>query len=526
MKKWASVVVASTLAFSLLIDSASAKTFTDVKTTNTFYQTIHTMSEIGIIHGYNNQFSPTASIERQHAAAMIYRASTKGLVDLTPIRENVVFKDVPISHSYYEEISALYRAGIIDGYNGNFDPKGKLTRGQMAKIIAQTFNYDKVQTNKFHDVPADYIFNGYIGALVQEEVTMGYTDGTFKPNTIISREHFSAFVYRALGFEKSKMTVHFLDVGQGDSIFIQTRNGKNMLIDGGIRSVGPKIVHYLKSLGVKKIDYVVATHPDADHIGGLIDVFEAFEVKNVWNSGKEHTTQIYEDFLTAALNEPGVKYLEPKVGTSVVLDKDTLGENIAIKVMYADNTATENNDSSLVLKMSHGEVDVLFMGDTGTEIENRLTNVSAEVLKAGHHGSSTSSSLSFLQKVLPKDVILSYGKDNNYGHPNSSVVSNIKKVGAKAYSTAQSGDIVVTSDGVTHKVGASEYTGSGGTNSNNGGTTNRDPSSGYYVIPGAPTSFDNCSDMRKYYPKGVHSSHPAYASKHDRDKDNWACEQN
>ena len=166
----------------------------------------------------------------------------------------------------------------------------------------------------------------------------------------------------------------------------------------------------------------------------------------------------------------------------------------------------------------------MLMGDANKAIETQIAsnyNVAAQILKAGHHGSNTSSGLSFMQKVNPKAVILSYGKDNSYGHPHSEIVDNIKKVGAAAYGTAVSGSVIVTTDSVTYSVNAKPMS---NTQTPTNPPSTGDPSSGYYVIPGAPTSFPNCTEMRQYYPNGVASSHPAYAAKHDRDKDGWACE--
>ncbi|WP_391369472.1 ComEC/Rec2 family competence protein [Lysinibacillus sp. KU-BSD001] len=207
------------------------------------------------------------------------------------------------------------------------------------------------------------------------------------------------------------MQVHFIDVGQGDSILIQSPNGKTMLIDGGTRGAGDDVVTYLKSLGISTFDYVVATHPDADHIGGLIDVFAAFHVHHFVNSGKDHTSETYADLLEAAVNE-GSAYIEPNQGDSIALDNA-----VNIQVLYANKNASDNNDASLVLKLTYGNVSFMLMGDASKEIETQIAatyDVSAQILKAGHHGSNTSSGLNFMQQVNPKAVILSYGKDNSY----------------------------------------------------------------------------------------------------------------
>ncbi|MFF5994552.1 MBL fold metallo-hydrolase [Lysinibacillus sp. KU-BSD001] len=223
--------------------------------------------------------------------------------------------------------------------------------------------------------------------------------------------HFAVFMYRTMYKDYPQMQVHFIDVGQGDSILIQSPNGKTMLIDGGTRGAGDDVVTYLKSLGISTFDYVVATHPDADHIGGLIDVFAAFHVHHFVNSGKDHTSETYADLLEAAVNE-GSAYIEPNQGDSIALDNA-----VNIQVLYANKNASDNNDASLVLKLTYGNVSFMLMGDASKEIETQIAatyDVSAQILKAGHHGSNTSSGLNFMQQVNPKAVILSYGKDNSY----------------------------------------------------------------------------------------------------------------
>lgn len=499
------------LAFSLFsTNQTEAKTFSDVPSSNAYYSIIDVMSDSGIINGYSDgTFKPNNTITRAHVAVLLSRA-----LDLKAIRPATTFSDVPTTHTYYKEIMALYRAGIVDGSNGKFNPSGSLTRGQLAKILTNAFGLQQQQTTSFKDVPTTHHFNSYIGALAANNITTGYTDGTFKPDTKVSRMHFALFMYRAM----YNMNVHFIDVRQGDSIFIQSPNDKTMLIDGGTAAGGDKVVAHLKSLGVSTIDYVVATHPDADHIGGLLDVFEAFTVKNFVHSGKTHTSATFEKLLTAVINE-GSTNIEPNTSDMIPLDS-----TIKIQVLHANKNANDNNDASLVLKLTYGNVSFMLMGDASKAIETQIAskyNVAAQILKAGHHGSNTSSGLSFMQKVNPKVVILSYGKDNSYGHPHSEVVDNIKKVGAAAYGTAVSGSVIVTTDSVTYSVNAKPMS---NTQTPSTPPSTGDPSSGYYVIPGAPTSFPNCTEMRKYYPKGVASSHPAYAAKHDGDKDGWACE--
>ena len=288
-----------------------------------------------------------------------------------------------------------------------------------------------------------------------------------------------------------------------------------MLVDAGTDAAGETVVAYLKSLGVSTIDYVVATHPDADHIGGMVDVLNAFKVNTFINSGKVHTSATYEKMLSAIQAE-GAQYVEPKNG-QVFEQNQSLKSYF--KVLHVDANASDNNEASIVMEGSYCGKNVLLMGDASKDIEKKLIKdyptLNAEILKAGHHGSNTSSSLEFLQATSPSAIVLSYGEHNSYGHPHQEVLNNIAAVKAKAYSTATSGTIVasITCNDVKFNTAEFKYE-----------VGNKDVNSGEYVVPGASTTFANCTEMRTVYPSGVKKGHPAYATKHDRDQDGWACE--
>ena len=248
------------------------------------------------------------------------------------------------------------------------------------------------------------------------------------------------------------MRVHFIDVGQGDSILIESPHGKTMLVDGGVKGAGQEVVAYLKGLGVNKLDIVVATHPDADHIGGLIPVLNTVPIKQFYDSGKVHTSQTFEEMLTL-IDEKSIPYHVPKTGDMLDFDKDLL-----VKVLNADEYAADNNDASIVLKITYGNVSFLLTGDAGVALEKEMLqyDVRATVLKAGHHGSNTSSSMDFIQAVKPKVTILSYGQDNKYGHPHAEVMERLQAVDSKVYATAEAGTIIVSTDGVNYAVNDEE----------------------------------------------------------------------
>lgn len=260
-----------------------------------------------------------------------------------------------------------------------------------------------------------------------------------------------------------EMLVHFIDVGQGDSIFIQSPNGKTMLVDAGVKGAGDTVVAYLKNQGIQKLDYVVATHPDADHIGGLIAVLNAFSINQFIDSGKVHTSKTYEEMLSL-ISEKKIPFTIPRTGDQIDLDPA-----VAVDVLSADEHATDNNEASIVLRIAYDAISFLLTGDAGVEMEKEMltngTDVEATILKAGHHGSNTSSSPSFIKEVSPLATILSYGQDNKYGHPHAEVMDALNQVESDIYSTAEVGTVVVQTDGETYKIEQAQWTGIGATSS-------------------------------------------------------------
>lgn len=260
------------------------------------------------------------------------------------------------------------------------------------------------------------------------------------------------------------MRVHFINIGQGDSILIESPNGKSILIDGGKKGAGETVVSYIEEQGIETLEYVVATHPDADHIGGLISVLQSIPIKNFIDSGKIHTSNTYEEMLSF-IQTKNIPYIVPQTGDQIQLD-----DELQIDVISADEHASDNNEASIVLKVTYGDISFLLTGDAGIEMEEQMIktqDVRATILKAGHHGSNTSSSFEFIKTVKPEVTILSYGQDNSYGHPYDEVIENLQQVKSKIYSTAESGDIVVETDGIQYEVFAQQWTGIGASNQMN-----------------------------------------------------------
>lgn len=263
---------------------------------------------------------------------------------------------------------------------------------------------------------------------------------------------FNIFVW--LVFRKSNdiLKVLFLDVGQGDSILIKSPNGKKVLIDGGR---GKIVLNELgKNLGYfdRKIDVVIATHPDQDHIGGLPFVFDRYKVLNFIDSVSNSDTNSYESLMTRTKNE-NLKYFLGKRGMVVVLDQK---RGIYLHVLYPnedDFLIEETNDLSIVTKLVYGDTSFMLTGDAGKMPETMLyisdgNILKSNVLKAGHHGSKTSSGSSFVKSVDPDYAIISAGIDNSYGHPHEEVISLFENLKIKILETSKEGTISFYSNGI------------------------------------------------------------------------------
>lgn len=242
-----------------------------------------------------------------------------------------------------------------------------------------------------------------------------------------------------------KLTVTFLDVGQGDAALVEC-DGAAMLIDGGAPGQSSKLYSALKRRGITRLDYLVATHPDADHIGGLAGALEAATVGTAYCSVAEHDTDTFRTF-QRKLEEKGVPLAVPEAGDSFPLGGST------VQLLGPLRQSGDTNNSSLVLRLVCGETALLFTGDAEREEEQDLLtagcDLSATLLKVGHHGSDSSTSYPFLREVMPRYAVLSVGADNPYGHPDENTLSRLRDAGVQVFRTDLQGDITVTGDGHT-----------------------------------------------------------------------------
>ncbi len=244
------------------------------------------------------------------------------------------------------------------------------------------------------------------------------------------------------------LKVHYLDVGQGDSIFIELPNNETMLIDAAESYQSENIINYLKNLNYQKIDYVIGTHPHTDHIGGLKDIINTFEIGKIYMPKVVSTTKTYESLLMT-IKDKNLKINTAKAGTSII-DIDTLKINI---LAPNNSTYTELNNYSVVTKITYGTTKFLFMGDAEKLSENEIKeDVTADVIKIGHHGSNTSSSIDFIKKVNAKYGIISVGLNNKYNLPKEETITNWENSGTKIYLTSINGTITAISDGTNIKI--------------------------------------------------------------------------
>lgn len=256
--------------------------------------------------------------------------------------------------------------------------------------------------------------------------------------------------------ERSMLTVAFLDIGQGDSVYIETPHGVQALVDGGPDA------HVLSALGAvmpwhdRSLDLVLATHPDKDHVGGLASVIDRYDVSHVVWNGAMHDTKTYENFLDAVKEEEGrgARMILARRGQRFILE-----DGIFLDILFPDRDPNgwETNDGSIVAMLIFGNNRFLLTGDAPEGVEKYVAGVRgaslhAQVLKLGHHGSKTSSSEIFLAAVSPEYAVVSAGKDNQYGHPHKEVIDRVKNMGIPIFSTTESGTIVFTSDGETVRV--------------------------------------------------------------------------
>ncbi|QGQ95882.1 MBL fold metallo-hydrolase [Paenibacillus psychroresistens] len=329
---------------------------------------------------------------------------------------------------------------------------------------------------------------------------------------------------------KGTLKVHFIDVGQGASQLIVSPNGKTILIDAGNNDKEELIVKYLKKENVKKIDILIGTHPDADHIGGLDAVIDNFDVGKIYMPKIQANTETFKDLLSS-IQKKGLKVTTAKSGLVLDWEKDINVEMIAPVGTYDDT-----NEMSAVIHLTYGSNSFLLTGDaealSEADILKSKVNLKSDVLMVGHHGSKTSTSTNFLKAVNPKYAVIQVGKGNKYGHPTEEVLKKLNDKKIKIYRNDTQGNIIFSSNGkditvksekagvVTQKPTA-KPTVKATTKPTPKATAK--PTSKPAVVQG-DVYYKNCTAVRDAGADPIYEGDPGYSSKLDRDGDGVACE--
>ncbi len=242
------------------------------------------------------------------------------------------------------------------------------------------------------------------------------------------------------------MTVSFLDVGQGDSAFIRFPGGKTALIDAGEAKSADAVLASIEESGTSKIDYVIATHPHADHIGGMRQVIERFDIGEIYIPRVSHNSKTYEKLLLA-IQDKGLSIHTARAGVTFEAEPGITVDFVA----PCSEKYDEKNDYSAVVRLTYQQVSFLLTGDAETTSENEMlqsgAELSATVLKVGHHGSKTSSGTEFLKAVNPKWAVISVGADNSYGHPHEQTLKRLEDLGVTVFRTDVNGTVTAVTDG-------------------------------------------------------------------------------
>jgi len=256
------------------------------------------------------------------------------------------------------------------------------------------------------------------------------------------------------------LEVHFVDVGQADGALIKFPDGQYAVIDAGDREHADDFVKYLESQGVENIAFAVATHGHEDHIGGMKNVLESFDAERVMRPDVDYDSTIYTGMLYA-IEENGAEEILVKQGYSF----ECGGALFEVFGPVSDNYS-DHNDFSVVMKMTYKDISFLFTGDAQEDAEEDILmedcDVESDVLKVGHHGSSTSSCEEFIDNVNPEISVISLGENNDYGHPHKEILERLEKTGSRIYRTDENGTVVVLTDGTAMKIAAEKESDSSG----------------------------------------------------------------
>lgn len=292
-------------------------------------------------------------------------------------------------------------------------------------------------------VLAALAFRGSLDGMPEEETPSAFAGAAQPTEAVAGQSPENLQASEAAQPALSEMTVHFIDVGQGDCTLIVC-DGEAMLIDAGNNDKGTAVQLYLTKQGIDSLKYVIGTHPDADHIGGLDVVLYKFDCETVILPDKSSDTATYRDVVDV-MEEKGYRNTLPVVGNAYALG------SAVFTIVGPAGSYDDSNNCSVALLLEHGENAFLFTGDAESEAEEDMLesgiSLNADVYQVGHHGSSSSSTEAFLDAVTPEYAVISCGAGNSYGHPHAETLNHLRERGVQVFRTDEQGTITVTSDG-------------------------------------------------------------------------------
>lgn len=506
-RKSLSTIIVLTLLFSIFCSNtlAYASSFYDVADDFWAAPYIEDLASRGIISGYGDgYFQPDSNVQRCEYAKMLVNSAN---IPLSSKRTSP-YADVDVNEWYLPFINSVTTvsvnsaSSIMKGFESStdgderiyFKPEDYATRNVVTVALIKALGYDLSEYYPINDYLLSDVFTDYYTIpkqdrpYIAESVKRGYITGTqygtFEGQDPITRCEVAAVLYRAFpnenlsyndGFDSiddsentaiinnnndndempsevalgiSNIKVFYLNVGQGDSEFIEFPNGQTMLIDASTNEYGQAICGFISSIGHSKIDYLVATHPHADHIGGMNSVLSNFEIGTLYMPNVSTNTKTYENFLSLIL-EKNINVIETTPGYTILSDN-----GLSVDILAPLNTKYSGlNNYSAVIKIVYGNTSFLFMGDAESESEDEMlaqysvSELNANVIKLGHHGSSTSSLPNFIQAVSPQTAVISCGADNKYGHPTEETLNTLSQFGITTYRTDMNGNVIIESDG-------------------------------------------------------------------------------
>jgi len=248
------------------------------------------------------------------------------------------------------------------------------------------------------------------------------------------------------------LAVYYIDVGQGDSILIRTPEYNYILIDTGSKKYANTVINFLEDLGVNTIHAFVATHPHEDHIGGAKQIFQTFDIQNVYHPGYYLSSTTYRDFLTAAENEGCPIYTDNEIDPGDYMD---ISYYTTCQILNIDQNASNANEASIVMRLDYNQVSFLFTGDIDDTVETKIVDnydTDIDILKVAHHGSAYGSSNYFLYEATPTISVISVGENNKYDHPSKETLNRLKNIGSQIYRTDKNGNIKIETDGINWNI--------------------------------------------------------------------------